>query len=65
MSFYPVSFKGATGVLHKCNGIKETTFSCVQKKKPFMLAWVTNMSTSPNLYIEFSTEPLASGKFCL
>ena len=32
---------------------------------PFMLAWVTNMSTSPNLYIEFSTEPLASGKFCL
>ena len=25
------------------------------RPSPFMLAWVTNVSTSPNLYIEFST----------
>ena len=26
------------------------------RPSPFMLAWVTNVSTSPALYIEFSTE---------
>ena len=26
------------------------------RPSPFMLAWVTNVSTSPDLYIEFSTE---------
>ena len=25
------------------------------RPSPFMLAWVTNVSTSPDLYIEFST----------
>ena len=33
------------------------------RPSPFMLVWVTNMSTSPNLYIEFSTDPWASRYF--
>ena len=35
------------------------------RPNPLVLAWVTNVWTSPDLYIEFSTDPLASRKFFL
>ena len=30
---------------------------------PLVLVWVTNVASSPDLYIEFSTDPLASRNF--
>ena len=50
-------------VVFNWGGILQQTLDKEVRPNPLVLAWVSNVLTSPDLYIEFSTDPLASRKF--